>query len=517
MGIRQRRSVTHVPAKSRVLGLSISSRIRQLTAVACTAVAVFGFLVAWGLERSRQDDAWVAHTQSVTTALAAYEREIIEAETGQRGYLLMGQAVYLAPYDDAFTKTEPRFRELYALIEDQKERAALTRLKQILQEKFRELRLTIDLERHGHHAAALAIVREGRGRRYTVEFERLAAQIAANETVALAQLQANAARQDANIVYCVVGGGLLAILVIIGVAVTTILRIESSLSDLTLGIGALADGDLARRVNVRSKDEIGRVASAFNAMGNHLLVANQARERVEADLRRSNGDLDQFAYSASHDLKAPLRGIRNLTDWIAEDVAATASADTLENLALVHNRVERLDLLLDGLLNYARIGRSGGRAEDVDVARVVADITQDLAPAAGFSVVVRGELPILCVDRAPFEQVLRNLIGNGLKHQDRGTGTVTVSARDLGSAVEFRVEDDGPGIAAHFHERIFQMFQTLNPRDEREGSGMGLAIVKRTVESYGGSVLIDSAPPRRGSAFVFVWPKQCASAPSREM
>jgi signal transduction histidine kinase len=310
----------------------------------------------------------------------------------------------------------------------------------------------------------------------------------------------------------VAGGGLLAILVILGVATTTVKRIESSLYDLTFGIDALAHGDLARRVNVQSGDEIGRVAVAFNEMADHLLHSNQARERVETELRRSNDDLDQFAYGASHDLKAPLRGIRNLTDWIAEDVESTASADTLENLALVRSRVNRLDLLLDGLLKHARIGRSGGELEDVDVAHLTATIAEDLAPAPGFTVAVRGELPVLCSDKAPFEQVLRNLIANGIKHHDRDAGIVTVSARDLGDAFEVRVEDDGPGIPAHFHERIFQMFQTLRPRDEREGSGMGLAIVKKTVESHGGSIRIESAPPRRGTAFIFTWAKQAREA-----
>ncbi len=498
-------------SNSRFSGVSISSRIWQLAGVSCAAVAMFGVLVAWSLERSREDDAWVAHTQAVQTALGSYGREIIEAETGQRGYLLTGQDAYLAPYDAAFAENEPQFKKLNVLIADQRERSSLARLEQILREKFRELGLTIHLAKSGHRAAALAIVREGRGRRYTVEFEHLAAQIAANETAALALLQANATRQDGSFMDCVVGGSLLAILVILGVAATTIARIESSLGDLTLGIDALAEGHLARRVNVPPADEIGRVASAFNEMANHLVASNQARERVEADLRRSNEDLDQFAYGASHDLRAPLRGIRNLTDWIAEDVESTASADTLENLALVRSRVERLDLLLDGLLKYARIGRSGGEVEDVDVAHLTADIAEDLAPAPGFSVAVRGELPVLRTDKAPFEQVLRNLIGNGLQHHDRSAGVVTLSARDLGDAIEFRIEDDGAGIAAHFHERIFLMFQTLRPRDEREGSGIGLAIVKKIVESHGGSIRLESSPPRRGTAFIFTWAKQAAN------
>jgi signal transduction histidine kinase len=498
-------------SSARIQSISIGGRIWQLTGVACTALIVFGSLVSWSITRNHEATAWVEHTQSVLTALGTYRREITEAETGQRGYLLTGQTAYLAPYEDVLAENEARFERLDALVGDRSERIAVERLEQILRQKLRELGLTIALARSGHRAAALAVVREGRGRRYTVEFERLFEQITHSETSALEVLQANADRRNARLLVGVVGGGLLAIALIVAVAAATVARIESSLRDLTSGIDALAEGDLARRVDAWSGDEIGKVASAFNDMAENLLLANRARVRVEEELRRSNEDLDRFAYSASHDLKAPLRGIRNLTDWIAEDIEDSASADTVENLALVRNRVQRLDLLLDSLLRYSRIGRSGAEPEDVDLARLIADITDYVAPADGFSVTVRGELPALRTDKAPLEQVLRNLIGNGLKHHDRDAGDVTVSARDLGDAVEFRVDDDGPGIPGHFHERIFQMFQTLRPRDELEGSGMGLAIVKKTVEGRGGSIRIESAPPRRGTAFIFTWAKQSAN------
>jgi signal transduction histidine kinase len=237
-------------------------------------------------------------------------------------------------------------------------------------------------------------------------------------------------------------------------------------------------------------------------------IAAQARlTRLIADLERSNSELDNFAYGASHDLKAPLRGIRNLTEWITADVKTTASEDTLENLTMLHNRVERLDLLLDSLLEYSRIGRTGGGPETIDSARLVAEIAEYIAPRPGFTVACRGDLPALYTHKASLEQVLRNLIGNGLKHHDRATGTVTVSARDVGDKVEFRVEDDGPGVPKAFHERIFQMFQTLKSRDEMEGSGMGLAIVKKSVEVHAGSISVESTPPGRGTAFVFTWEK----------
>ena len=267
-----------------------------------------------------------------------------------------------------------------------------------------------------------------------------------------------------------------------------------------------------------------------------LLAANQARERTEADLaksnlrleaeaqersaaqrqlslsvaelRRSNEELDSFAYCASHDLKAPLRGIRNLAGWIAEDLKDTAADGAIANLALLNKRVNRLDMLLDSLLQYSRVGRGGGAAEDIDVTALVREIAEYIAPRAGFAVTCRGQIPLFRTDKAPLEQVLRNLIGNGLKHHDKDSGAVIVSARDLGDKVEFRVEDDGPGVSPEFHERIFQMFQTLKSRDEVEGSGMGLAIVKKSVEGHGGTIRIESAPPARGTAFIFTWAKE---------
>jgi len=495
-------------AGGRVQLSSIGSRIWQLTAAACAALIVFGILALWSLERSHEVDASVEHSESVQTALGTYQREITEAETGQRGYLLTGQTAYLAPYGQALARNETRYEGLKALIGDKTERVELAKLEQILRAKLSELGLTIALWSSGHRAAALAVVREGRGRRYSVEFERVADEIAERERSTLAELQATAAKETIEFMVAVSGAAFLAILLIVAVASGTISRIETSLGDLTSGIDAFADGDLRHRVDVASGDEVAKVASAFNEMADSLLVSNRARERVETELRRSNEDLDQFAYSASHDLKAPLRGIRNLTDWIAEDIEATASAETVENLALVRSRVERLDLLLDSLLRYSRIGRSGDVEEDIDIAGLVATIADYLAPAPGFSVTTRGELPALRSARAPLEQVLRNLIGNGLKHHDRDTGSITVSARDLGGALEFQVEDDGPGIPDHFHERIFQMFQTLRPRDELEGSGMGLAIVKKIVEGHGGSIRVESAPPRRGTTFIFTWAKQ---------
>lgn len=238
-----------------------------------------------------------------------------------------------------------------------------------------------------------------------------------------------------------------------------------------------------------------------------LEAAVERLRQREAELATSNGELEQFAYVASHDLRAPLRGIRNLAGWIKDDVTGKVDDEAMENLDLLQRRAERLDLLLEGLLEYSRIGRMDGGVEPVDIRRVVSDIADYISPPPGFSLECRGDMPELATHRAALEQVLRNLISNAVKHHDRPDGRVAVSCHDCGDSLEFSVTDDGPGIPPEYHESIFKMFQTLKSRDQVEGSGMGLAIVKKAVERHGGTIRVESDPTRRGTAFVFTWGK----------
>jgi PAS domain S-box-containing protein len=229
------------------------------------------------------------------------------------------------------------------------------------------------------------------------------------------------------------------------------------------------------------------------------------KEQQQRELERSNADLAEFAYAASHDLKAPLRAISHLAQWIDEEVRATASSDTIENLNLLHGRVARLQMLLDGLLAYSRIGRIDSAVENVDIAEVVRDVTAMLELPPGFAVVCEGKMSAVRTHRTPIQMVFKNLISNGLQHHDRAEGRITVSMRLLDRMAEFRISDDGPGIPKQFHDRIFVIFQTLTSRDDRESSGIGLAIVKKKVENNGGQIRVESDPPARGTTFVFTW------------
>lgn len=226
-----------------------------------------------------------------------------------------------------------------------------------------------------------------------------------------------------------------------------------------------------------------------------------------AELERSNHDLDQFAYVASHDLRAPLRGIDSLASWINEDAAALLPDASKEHLAKLRGRVERMERLLEDLLTYSRVGRRDGQAEMVETDALVRDIVDLMAAPAGFTVTITSAMPTIQTPRVPLELVFRNLIGNAIKHHhDPANGLIEISAKEQGDFVEFTVADNGPGIEERHHARIFNMFQTLRPRDEMEGSGMGLAIVQRAVEFRRGQIRVESTP-ESGAAFIFTWAK----------
>ncbi|MCB0082707.1 MAG: PAS domain S-box protein, partial [Caldilineaceae bacterium] len=225
-----------------------------------------------------------------------------------------------------------------------------------------------------------------------------------------------------------------------------------------------------------------------------------------AELEHSNRELDQFAYVASHDLRAPLRAINHLANWIVEDANEVLPPASQQHLVTLRGRIQRMEKLLEDLLTYSRVGRRPTVVEQVASADLVAQIVEMLNPPSGFSVNAAGKLPTFSTQRVPLELVLRNLIQNAIKHHDRADGHVTVSVREEAEWIEFAVQDDGPGIAPAFHERIFQIFQTLQPRDDVEGSGMGLAVVKKVVESLGGAIAVDSAEGQ-GATFRFTWPK----------
>ncbi|MFC3151274.1 CHASE domain-containing protein [Litoribrevibacter euphylliae] len=230
-------------------------------------------------------------------------------------------------------------------------------------------------------------------------------------------------------------------------------------------------------------------------------------QNIMEELKRSNKELDDFAYVASHDLKAPLRGIIQLSSWIEEDAWNEIGDESKQHITLLKGRTKRLERLLDDLLAYSRIGRSEGNTVEVHVSDMVKEIFSLLSPPDGFQLFCEEPLPVFQTLQPPFEQIFRNLISNAIKHHDQDTGCIRISCSETATDYVFTVSDDGPGIDQQHHEKVFEIFQTLKPRDEVEGSGMGLAIIKKILDFYKANITIIPLEGR-GTAFVFTWPKQ---------
>ena len=244
---------------------------------------------------------------------------------------------------------------------------------------------------------------------------------------------------------------------------------------------------------------------AATAMDNARLHADA--QRLIKELEKTNVELDQFAYVASHDLRAPLRGISNLAQWIEEDLGKSLPKKVAEQLQLLRGRASRMDKLINGLLELARIGRARQQSERVDVTELLHETIDLASPSAHARVLIIGAMPTLVAERVALQQVLLNLITNALQHAGRKDVMVRISAIDRTDEVEIVVADNGVGIAPEHHERVWQMFQTLNSRDTVETTGIGLAIVKKQVEAAGGRAWIDPSV-REGATFRFTWPKR---------
>lgn len=239
-------------------------------------------------------------------------------------------------------------------------------------------------------------------------------------------------------------------------------------------------------------------------------LAKTNAEKLAKELARSNNDLDEFAYVASHDLKAPLRGIIQLTGWIVEDLEENNVSEISKKLTMIQSRANRLEALLNDLLEYSRFNKQDATLVTLDCKKLVEELFPLYSPLEGFALVIHGELPVFKTLGAPLEQVIRNLLNNAFKHHDKDKGEIEIKCDDEGEFYRFMIKDDGPGIDEHHYEDIFKMFKTLKSRDEVEGSGMGLALIKKIVEFYNGQVYVESTL-NEGCAFFFTWPKRISN------
>ncbi|HWO22172.1 MAG TPA: GAF domain-containing protein [Kofleriaceae bacterium] len=250
---------------------------------------------------------------------------------------------------------------------------------------------------------------------------------------------------------------------------------------------------------------VGLAAHAATAMDNAALFADQQR-LIEA-LEKTNAELDQFAYAASHDLRAPLRGISNLATWIEEDLGTAAPKKVREHISMLRGRAARMDRLIQGLLELARVGRARQKPERVDVTELLHETIDLLSPPQASRILIIGAMPTLFADRYALQQVLINLIGNALQHSGKSDVGVRITSTERAEEVEISIADDGVGIPPELQAQCWEVFQTLQSRDVVDTPGIGLAIVKKQVEGNGGRAWFVPRP-KQGVDVRFTWRKR---------
>lgn len=259
---------------------------------------------------------------------------------------------------------------------------------------------------------------------------------------------------------------------------------------------------LMEDISPRKQAELQRQKQA-----SELRQLNAALEQATEQLLERNQELDRFVYTVSHDLKAPLRAIYNLSHWIADDLEGQLDEENLYQMKLLQNRVTRMEAMINGLLAYSRIGRSEVATEQVNVRELIGEIIESLIIPPNFTITVSSEMPTFLTKKLLLSQVFTNLINNAIKHHHSTDGQVEIRMTQHEEYYEFSVTDNGPGIAPENHERIFGIFQTLKGQDVQESTGIGLSIVKKIIEAEGGLITLESNLGE-GATFRFTWLKK---------
>jgi signal transduction histidine kinase len=273
-------------------------------------------------------------------------------------------------------------------------------------------------------------------------------------------------------------------------------QINRRMSKLTLAMQRIASGSIDIEVEMEGRDEIGRMARTLD------VFKDNAKE-----LSRSNKELEQFAYAASHDLRSPLRAIENLAQWTLEDAADVLSTDCKDNLDKIIDRVQRLSKLQDDLLNFSKVSNKQNKVEEFQASEQIKILSDLLDPENNYQVADAGDVHPFNTYLVPLNQILFNLVDNAIKHHDRDNGKITIQFKQRADKVIIRVSDDGPGVDPKYQGKIFGMFESLHSKDKTEGSGLGLSLVQKLVSQNGGSVRFISDPKlNRGATVEFSWP-----------
>ncbi|HVV07181.1 MAG TPA: ATP-binding protein [Puia sp.] len=437
-----------------------------------------------------------------------FQRNILNMISGLRGYLLTGERSFIDSYDASNTENDTILTELSSLITDTNQIQLLKEIKQ-LNDKWTD-EYTDPLRK----AKMLANVSDSNlqvfNKFYKDKF------LTGDEQAIQATLQQKF-KQFTNLEYKIrdtrkaslnrtvddtrrLSFGLTMLSLVIALIVVSFMvrKISRRIAAMTQMANAIAAGNYNANIKDTGNDELSSLGYSLNHMADEL-------SKNISLLKRSNEELDQFAHIVSHDMKSPLRGISNVVSWIEEDHKQELSPKVDQYLHIIRERIVRGENLIEGILSYARVGKEELEKETLDLNLLVGEIVENLPTDRNIKVEV-ASLPIVYSEKFLLFQVFSNLIGNAIKYNDKEMGLVKVYCAEHLSEYEFFVEDNGMGIAAPYHKKIFTIFQTLSDKDASTSTGVGLAIVKKILDGKKKSIRLQSEPGK-GSIFSFTWPK----------
>lgn len=453
------------------------------------------------IRRTSDFNDTVEQIQAARRASRTVLLTVLDAETGQRGFILTARPEFMRPYTEARTRL-PEVLEILreAAADDPDIAVRAGRIETLAQAKVDELERTINLARTGRAGEAIQVIRGQRGK---ILMDQLRDEVAAVDEIQETRLAFARRRSEWASGATLVVNALAAVLILV-------------LAGISLWLIRRYIGEIQQ-----ARDQVARLNEGLE---------DKVRERTGA-LSRANEEIQRFAYIVSHDLRAPLVNVMGYTSEIDQagkamerQLAAVEKArpalldpeaviavreDVPEAIGFIRTSTEKMDRLINAILKLSRAGRRTLVPEVLDMTKMVqaiADSVRHQTEAAEAEIVVE-RLPILDSDRLSIEQVFGNLIDNAVKYLEPSRpGRIVVSGRETPDGLEYRIADNGRGIAAKDHERIFELFRRSG-RQDRTGEGLGLAFVRNSVRRIGGEITVESELGQ-GSTFTLTFPKQ---------
>ena len=501
------------------MAIRLNTKILLGFAIALSVLAATSITAYVTIQQLSRYTKLVEHSYLVLQQTDNMRIAIRDAQSGMRNYLMLSDTSYLRTYATNATQMQEQAIRLQHLVGDEAtQHARVDTVRQLLAGQVRELALYSHYEPSAAAAQALIMSERGPLR----QFKAVLLRLRLSEQALLSSRNRQQGIFQKLAPSAIILSAVLAVVIVLWLFNKIVgelrandhLRLELTRTNLDTAQRIRAMEYLTRQVvqgdyKVKITDS-GPQTDRLASLATLLNQMTQALDTAFTALENRNRELDQFAYVASHDLKAPLRGLGTIVKWIEEELPHELSPQLRTYLDQMKGRLARLEDLINGLLAYARATRTERQLQEVSVAQLVREVA-DLVVPLDFQLELSPDLPTFVTDQLSLQQVFTNLLSNAAKyHGPGGTGRIRVGVQDLGGQYEFRVQDNGPGIAPEHQQKIFLLFQTLRDRHTAESTGIGLSIVKKVVEDQHGQVRVESALGQ-GATFFFTWPKGSAA------